>query len=66
MEEQKDAQEELHHHEEHEEVEESAEPKYYYGNKMVRIYLQALEDVLGTNGVNALLNLAKLRHLVNN
>jgi hypothetical protein len=28
----------------------------YYPNKMVRIFLEALEDVMGTNGLNALLN----------
>jgi predicted hydrocarbon binding protein len=39
---------------------------YYYPNKMGRIILQALEDVMGRNGVNAVLNLAKLRHRVNN
>ena len=39
---------------------------YYYPNNMGRIVLQALEDVMGRNGVNALLTLAKLRHLVNN
>lgn len=66
MEEQKDAQEELNHHEEHGGGEEGAKSGYYYGNKMVRIYLQALEDVLGKNGVNALLNLARLRHLIGN
>lgn len=39
---------------------------YYYPNNMGRIVLSALEDVMGRNGVNALLTLAKLRHLVNN
>jgi predicted hydrocarbon binding protein len=38
----------------------------YYPNKMVRIVLLALEEVMGRNGVNAALNLASLRHLVNN
>jgi len=38
----------------------------YYPNKMVRIILLAMEEVMGRNGVNAVLNLAKLRHLVNN
>jgi hypothetical protein len=40
--------------------------KYYYPNKMGRIILLAMEEVMGRNGVNAVLNLAKLRHLVNN
>jgi predicted hydrocarbon binding protein len=32
----------------------------YYPNKMVRIFLEALEDVMGTNGLSAVLNLAGL------
>jgi predicted hydrocarbon binding protein len=39
---------------------------YYYPNKMVRIILLAMEEVMGRNGVNAILNLAQLKHLVNN
>ena len=39
---------------------------YYYPNKMVRIILLAMEEVMGRNGVNAVLNLAQLKHLVNN
>lgn len=39
---------------------------YYWPNKMGRMLLLALEDVLGKNGVNAVLNLAKLRHRINN
>ena len=42
------------------------ETSYYYPNKMGRIVLLATEEVMGRNGVNAVLNLAKLRHLVNN
>ena len=38
----------------------------YYPNKMARIALHALEDVMGKNGVNAILNLADLPHLVDN
>jgi predicted hydrocarbon binding protein len=38
----------------------------YYSNKMARIALHALEDVMGKNGVNAILNLANLPHLVDN
>lgn len=37
---------------------------YNYPNKMGRIVLTAMEDVLGRHGVNAILNLAKLPHLV--
>jgi predicted hydrocarbon binding protein len=40
--------------------------QYYWPNKMGRMMLLALEDVMGKNGVNAVLNLAKLRHLINN
>ena len=39
---------------------------FYYPNKMGRIILLAMEEVMGRNGVNAVLNLAKLKHLVNN
>lgn len=38
---------------------------YHWPNKMGRMLLLALEDVMGRNGVNAVLNLAKLRHRVN-
>ncbi|RMF36211.1 MAG: 4-vinyl reductase [Chloroflexi bacterium] len=39
---------------------------YYYPNKMGRIILLAMEEVMGRNGVNAVLNLARLQHRVNN
>ncbi|MBC7249889.1 MAG: hypothetical protein H5T62_06340 [Anaerolineae bacterium] len=39
--------------------------KYFWPNKMGRMFLLALEDVMGKNGVSAVLNLANLRHLVN-
>lgn len=39
---------------------------YYYPNKFARLYLEALEEVMGKNGVNAILNLAGLNHLINN
>ena len=42
-----------------------SKPPLYYPNKMVRIVLLAMEEVLGRNGLNAVLNLAQLRHLVN-
>ena len=44
----------------------AAVTEYYYPNKMVRIILLAMEEVMGRNGVNAVLNLAQMRHLVNN
>lgn len=34
---------------------------YYYPNKIARIYLQAMEEVMGRNGLNALLNLIGLK-----
>ena len=39
---------------------------YYYANKIVLIILNSLEDVMGKNGVNAILNLAHLPHLIDN
>jgi predicted hydrocarbon binding protein len=39
---------------------------YYYPNKMGRIILLAMEEVMGRNGVNAVLNLARLQYLINN
>ena len=40
--------------------------KLYYPNKMGRIVLTAMENIMGRHGVNAVLNLAHLHHLVNN
>lgn len=40
--------------------------KFYYPNKMGRILLFSIEDVMGRNGLNAVLNLAGLGHLINN
>jgi predicted hydrocarbon binding protein len=39
---------------------------YYYPNKIARIALHALEDVMGKNGLNAILNLANLTGLIDN
>jgi predicted hydrocarbon binding protein len=39
---------------------------YYYPNKIARIALMAVEDVMGKNGLNAILNLANLPELINN
>ena len=36
----------------------------YYPNKIARIALTAIEDVMGKNGLNAILNLAGLTHLI--
>ncbi len=38
----------------------------YYPNKIARLALMALEDVMGKNGLNAILNLAGLGHLIDN
>ncbi len=38
----------------------------YYPNKIGRIYLQAMEEVMGKGGINAVLNLAKLPHFIDN
>lgn len=39
---------------------------YYYPNHIARIYLEAMEEVMGKNGLNAVLNLAGLSHLIDN
>ncbi|MCS6964762.1 MAG: hypothetical protein NZM16_12045, partial [Thermoflexus sp.] len=38
----------------------------YYPNKIARIFLEALEEVMGKNGLNAVLHLARLPHLIDN
>jgi bacteriochlorophyll 4-vinyl reductase len=38
----------------------------YYPNKIVRIYLEVLEDIMGRNGLNAVLNRAGLSRLIGN
>jgi predicted hydrocarbon binding protein len=38
----------------------------YYPNKIARLALMAVEDVMGKNGLNAILNLAGLVHLIDN
>ncbi len=38
---------------------------YYYPNKIARIALLAIEDVMGKNGLNAVLNLAGLSEIIN-
>lgn len=39
---------------------------YYYPNLIARIYLDAIEDIMGSNGIKALLNLANMKHLIDN
>jgi predicted hydrocarbon binding protein len=38
----------------------------YYPNKIARIFLGAMEDVMGKNGLNAILNLAGLQQYIDN
>lgn len=38
----------------------------YYSNKSARITILAIEEVMGKNGLNAILNLANLSHLIDN
>jgi len=39
---------------------------FYYPNKFARITIEALEEVMGKNGLNAILHLASLPELINN
>lgn len=39
---------------------------YYYPNLIVKIYLEAIEEVMGVNGLKALLNMAGMQHLIDN
>jgi hypothetical protein len=39
---------------------------YYYPNRVVRYVLLAMEEIMGKNGLNAILNMAKLPHLIDN
>jgi predicted hydrocarbon binding protein len=41
-------------------------PQYYYPNRMGRIILLSMEEVIGYNGINAVLNLASLSALIGN
>ena len=41
-------------------------PSYYFPNKMGRIILLSMEEVIGQMGVNAALHVANLPHLINN
>ncbi|MFL7810606.1 MAG: V4R domain-containing protein [Anaerolineae bacterium] len=38
----------------------------YYPNKIARIYLEVLEDIMGRNGLNSVLNKAELSNLIGN
>jgi len=39
---------------------------YYYPNKFARIFIDAMEEVMGKNGLNAILHLAKLDAVIDN
>ena len=39
---------------------------FHYPNKIARIYLLAMEEIMGKNGLNAVLNMAKLSQLIDN
>ncbi len=39
---------------------------FYYPNKFARITIEALEEVMGKNGLNAILHLADISELINN
>jgi predicted hydrocarbon binding protein len=46
-----------------------AQPKYersgyYYPNLIARIYLESIEEIMGPNGIKALLNVAGMQHLI--
>jgi predicted hydrocarbon binding protein len=48
-------------------LEESSQTvRRYYSNRLARLYLTAIEDIVGSNGVAAVLRLAGLGHLIGN
>src|SRR3972149_11281077 len=44
----------------------AAHAEYFYPNKMGRIVLLSLEEVIGHNAINAVHKMAGLHHLINN
>jgi predicted hydrocarbon binding protein len=40
--------------------------QYFYTDRIVRYYILAMEEIMGKNGLNAVLNMAKLSHLIDN
>ncbi len=40
--------------------------QYFYTDRIVRYYLLAMEEIMGKNGLNAVLNMAKLPYLIDN
>lgn len=47
-------------------TDDAVEEHYYWPNRLGRMYLLALEDVLGKNGLNASLHHSGLRHRISN
>ncbi len=45
---------------------ESHKSGYYYPNLIAKIYLEAIEEIMGANGMKALLNMARMQHLIGN
>ena len=39
---------------------------YYYPNLIAKIYLESIEEIMGANGIKALLNLADMKNLIDN
>ncbi len=39
---------------------------YHYPNKFARLIIEAMEEIMGQNGLNAILNLAQLSEYINN
>ena len=39
---------------------------FYYPNKIARIFLSAMEEIMGKNGLNAVLNMARQSNLIDN
>jgi len=40
--------------------------QYFYTDRIVRYYILAMEEIMGKNGLNAVLNMAKLSQLIDN
>lgn len=49
-----------------EDHQEASAPALYWPNKLGRFFLLSLEDVMGRQALNAVLNMARLRYLINN
>jgi len=47
-------------------MEPNEKSEYYFTNRFALMMLEALEEITGNNGMNAILNLANLPGLINN